>query len=242
MEKHEHNKAKDSITISKSTMWKASTAILAVLFVISLFTGGFGIGKKEVTRVITNPTAPSPSGPTAAVNAKDLVDDDPYLGNKNAPLVMVEFSDFQCPFCKRFRDQTLNQIKSQYIDTGKVKFVYRDFPLESIHPVARPSAEAAQCVYEQDKDKFWQYHDIIFERQELLSTENLKQWATEIGLNTGKFNDCFDSGKYRQEVSKDLNDATSSGGQGTPFFVIGNIPVSGAQPFAAFQQAIESQL
>ena len=236
-----------TIKLKKSTIWQIATFIFAGLFIISLFTGGFGIGSdNSPTGAAVAPTAPSqptrPNIPTgiATVSAKELEDDDPYLGDKNAPVTIIEFSDFQCPFCARFRSQTFDQIKSEYIDTGKVKFVYRDFPLDSIHPNARPAAEAAQCAY--DQDKFWEYHDKIFENQQSLSAENYKKWATDLGLDTKKFNDCFDSGKYKDEESKDLVDATKSGGQGTPYFIIGKTPVSGAQPFANFQAAIEAEL
>lgn len=235
----------ENITLSKSTLWKISTFVFAALFVISIFTGGFGgeSSNRGIARNAGAPSAPSqPSIPTgvASVNAEDYVDDDPFIGNKNAPITMIEFSDFQCPFCARFRQQTFDQIKSQYIDTGKVKFVYRDFPLSSIHPMAQKAAEASECA--EDQGKFWEYHDKIFENQASLSISSLKQWAAELGLDSNDFNKCLDSGKYADEVTKDLRDATSSGGQGTPYFIVGEIPVSGAQPFSAFQQAIDSQL
>ena len=229
-----------SITFKRSTLWKVSTFVFAALFVISLFTGGFR-GRDSITGGTVNiPDIPTIPTGVASVNAEDYVDDDPVLGNKNAKLTIVEFSDFQCPFCARFKEQTLNQLKSQYIDTGKVKFVYRDFPLSSIHPMAQKAAEASECA--DDQEKFWEMHDKIFEGQASLSINSLKQWAAELGLNTNDFNKCLDSGKNKDEVEKDLRDATSSGGQGTPYFIVGEIPVSGAQPFSAFQQAIESQL
>ena len=238
----------ENITFKRSTLWKISTFVFAALFVISIFTGGFG-RESSGDGIAGNVGAPSvpnqPSIPTgiASVNAEDYADDDPFIGNKNAPVTMIEFSDFQCPFCKRFRDQTFDQLKAQYIDTGKVKFVYRDFPLSSIHPNAQKAAEAAECA--DDQGKFWEYHDKIFEGQSVWASSGVsvfKQYAQELGLDSKKFNDCLDSGKYKNEVEKDLSDATKTGGQGTPYFLIGNQPVSGAQPFSAFQQAIESQL
>jgi protein-disulfide isomerase len=236
---------KDEIKLKKSTLWKLGTGIFGLLFVISIFTGGFGSDKSDSGSGSDNirpATAPAPSIPTGvgSVSAKDYEDDDPFIGDKNAPLTIVEFSDFQCPFCGRFRSQTFDQIKSEYIDTGKVKFVYRDFPLHSIHPEAGKSAEASECA--DDQGKFWEYHDKIFENQQSLSNSNYKQWATDLGLDSSKFDECLDSGKYTSEVAKDLADATAVGARGTPYFLIGNQPVSGAQPFAAFQQAIDSQL
>ncbi|MBS3150821.1 DsbA family protein [Candidatus Woesearchaeota archaeon] len=240
MENFNVEKDSGSISFKKSTLWKISTFVFVALFVISLFTGGFR-GRDSVTGGTVNiPDVPDIPTGIASVNAEDLVDDDPVLGNKNAPLTIVEFSDFQCSFCARFRQQTFDQIKKEYVDAGKVKFVYRDFPLSSIHPMAQKAAEAAECA--DDQGKFWEYHDVIFEKQASLSIASLKQWASELGLDTNDFNKCLDSGKYSSEVNKDSNDAQKAGGQGTPFFIVGEVPVSGAQPFSAFQQTIESQL
>ncbi|HLD07246.1 MAG TPA: DsbA family protein [Candidatus Nanoarchaeia archaeon] len=239
------NEHEETVTLKKSTIWKAGTAVFAILFVISLFTGGFGLGRTSTVTggAIVNPPAAAPAPaplPAANVNAADFVDDDPALGKENAPVTIVEFSDFQCPFCSRFRTETFDQIKSQYIDTGKVRFVYRDFPLTSIHPQAQKAAEASECADEQGK--FWEYHDQIFLNQQLMSIDSYKAWAQELGLDSKKFSDCLDSGKYASEVSNDLNDGAAAGGRGTPYFLVGNTPVSGAVPFSVFQQAIEAQL
>jgi len=230
-----------TITFKKSTLWKVGTFVFAALFVISLLLGKDG----GITGgAVANPTV-LPSIPTgvANVNAKNLVDDDPVLGDENAPLTIVEFSDFQCPFCGAFRSQTFDQIKSQYIDKGKVKFVYRDFPLTSIHPMAQKAAEAGECA--DDQGKFWEMHDKIFEGVNAWANSGasvFKQYAQEMGLDSKNFDDCLDSGKYTNEVNKDAQDAQNAGGRGTPYFVVGNTPISGAQPFANFQAAIEAQL
>jgi protein-disulfide isomerase len=240
---NEGKKEEGSITFKKSSLWKAGTFVFGVLFVISLFTGGFGIGDGVTGGTVREvPSAPSPSIPTgvASVNAEDFVDDDPVLGNDDAELTIIEFSDFECPFCKRANDDALVQVKSQYVDTGKVKIVYRDFPLTSIHPIAQKAGEAAECA--DDQGKFWEYHDLIFERQPSLSQASLKQWAGELGLDQKEFDDCLDSGEHSAEVNKDASDAQRAGGRGTPFFIVGNQALSGAQPFSAFQAAIESQL
>ena len=225
--------------MKKTTIWQIATGVLAVLLIISIFTGGFG-GRD--TNVVNNNAGNQPNAPSGiiSVNAEDYVDDDPFLGDKKAPVTIVEFSDFQCPYCARFRQQTFDQIKQEYIDTGKVRFVYRDFPLSSIHPMAQKAAEAAECADEQDK--FWEYHDGIFANQASLSIDNMKKWAKDLGLDSSKFNSCLDSEKYANEVRNDLSDATKTGGQGTPYFLVGNTQLSGAYPFEAFQQAIESQL
>jgi len=233
-----------TVTLKKSTIWKIATFVFVGLFVISLGFNIFGDDSGSPTARVAAPTpsAPIPSAPTgvALVSAKELEDDDPFLGDEDAPLTIVEFSDFQCPFCGRFRDQTLDQIEEEYIDTGKVKFVYRDFPLSSIHPFAQKAAEASECA--DDQDKFWEYHDVLFENQRSLDTGSLKKYAVDLGLDTSEFNTCLDSGKHADEVTKDLNDAQRAGGRGTPFFIVGSTPLSGAQPFSAFQAAIEAEL
>lgn len=168
-----------------------------------------------------------------------LEDDDPVLGAADAPVTIVEFSDFQCPYCASFRTQTFEQIKSEYIDTGKVKFVYRDFPLD-FHSEAMPAAEAAECADEQGK--FWEYHDKLFENQKSLGTNNYKKWAADLDLDTKKFNECLDSKKYKDEISKDIADGEDVGVTGTPAFIINGQLVSGTRPFSAFKQIIDQEL
>ena len=227
-ENNESGKNSDVITISKNNLWKYSTLILLAAVVI-----WFAVSYSRTTGSVVNQGASDFS----------FVEDSalyPSIGPDNAEVTVIEFFDFQCPFCGRFFTQTLPLIEEQYLKTGKVKFVYRDFPLSSIHPMAQKSAEASECADEQGK--YWEYHDKIFAEQSSLSINSLKQWASDIGMDTAKFNDCLDSGKYESEVKSDLNDAMNSGGRGTPYFLVGNVPLSGAQPFSAFQQAIDSQL
>ena len=167
-------------------------------------------------------------------------DDDSVLGDSKAPVTIIEFSDYQCPFCERFYTATLPQIKTEYINTGKVKLVYRDFPLSSIHPQAEKAAEAAECAGEQNK--YWEMHNKLFENQGALDTDSLKKYAQQIGLDSGKFNDCLDSGKMASEIAKDTADGTSYGVQGTPAFFINGQEISGAQPFESFKQIIDAEL
>lgn len=198
-----------------------------------------------------NVPAPKIQNEQAAVGQAvldDLADDDPVLGNPDAPVTIVEFSDFQCPFCRKFYAQTLPQIKEQYIKTGKVKFVYRDFPLTSIHDMAQKYAEASECA--DDQGKFWQMHDKIFNEQEKLGSgtifdftvSDVKRWAGETGLNAVEFNRCLDSGKYAGEVEKDFRDGDAAGIDGTPGTFVNKQLIKGAVPFAQFQAAIESEL
>ncbi len=179
------------------------------------------------------------------------MDDDPVKGDTDAPVTIIEFSDFQCPFCQRFFQQTLGQIEEDYIDTGKIKFVYRDLPLDSLHPNARPAAIAAECADEQGK--FWEYHDLLFEKQSewgRLSISDAKntfiQYAADLGLDSG-FDTCLDSPEIAAEVNKDFQDGQSLGVTGTPTFYIGTeeggfIKVVGAQPYSVFQSAIDAEL
>ena len=173
-------------------------------------------------------------------------DDDAYLGDKDAPVVIVEFSDFQCPFCRSFWRDTLPLIKSEYIDTGKVRFVYRDFPLD-MHPGAMPAAQATECAEEQGK--FWEMHDKIFIEQDKqgggtvqFGADDIKKWAAGIGLNISALNSCLDSQKYAEEVKKDQNDGQTAGVSGTPAFFINGRLVVGAQPFSVFKTIIDEEL
>ena len=180
------------------------------------------------------------------------IDDDPIRGDQNAPITIVEFSDFQCPFCARFQIQTLPLILEQYVETGKVKFVYRDFPIQNSHHNAMPAAVASECAHEQDK--YWEYHDALFENQGVWNkVENtaavtiFKEFATKLDLNQDQFNSCLDSGKYIDEINKDLKDGRDYGITGTPGFFIGNedvgfVKINGAQSFEAFKSVIDSQL
>ena len=171
---------------------------------------------------------------------KALVDDDTVQGSANAPVTIVEFSDYQCPFCQRFYQQTLPQIEQNYIQTGKAKFVYRDFPLSSIHPFAQKAAEAAECAGEQGK--YYEMHNKLFGEGVTGGVDGYKQFAKDIGLDTAKFNDCIDSGKMAAEVSKDQQDGVAVGIQGTPGFIINGEVISGAQPYERFKAAIDAAL
>jgi len=243
--KEEHRKKaskkkEETITMSKVTLWKVVSGVLGLFLLISLFTGGFGIGKSSEG---TAPTAvaPRPSIQIAAGDMEALADDDPFLGDENAPVTIVEFSDYECPFCARFYSQTLNQIKSKYVDTGKVKFVYRDFPL-AFHPQAEPSAIAANCAGMQGK--YFEFHDKIFDNGGAggKSSTDYRRWAQELSLDVAAWESCLNDPQQKLEIQKDMQDGTAVGIRGTPGFIINGQLVSGAQPFSVFEQIIESQL
>jgi protein-disulfide isomerase len=187
------------------------------------------------------PPAPSGDGGDSGtvVDMAEVMDDDAVKGDPDAPVTIVEFSDFECPFCTRFFTQTLPAITEQYIDTGKVKFIYRDFPL-SFHPNAQKAAEAAECA--EDQGKFWEMHDMLFEKGVGGGTDSFKQFAIDLGVDSAAFDECLDTGKYAEEVQKDLADGSRLGVSGTPGFFINGQYVSGAQPFEVFQQVIEQEL
>lgn len=214
------------------------------IFNILLLLVGIAIGYVIRGNISTAPTPSAPQAPTEPTKPSVEVstDDDPAKGKNNAPVTIVEFSDYQCSFCARFVTQTLPQLEKNYIDTGKVKFVYRDFPL-NFHQYAQKAAEAAECADEQEK--YWEYHDLLFEKQSEWSNAGLgkfKDYANQLGLDTQVFDQCLDSGEMTEEIQKDFQDGQSYGVSGTPAFFINGELLSGAQPYEKFQEAIESAL
>lgn len=205
--------------------------------------------KKEVDTLKSKNTAP-PSQPAPELqDVTTSIDDDPVKGNADAPVTIVEFSDYQCPFCGRFVKQTFPELNEKYIVTGKVKYVFRDFPLE-FHKLAPKASEAANCAG--DKGKYWEMHDKLFDNQTALTLDDLRQYAKDIGLDAGSFNKCLDSGKHAAEIEKDLEDGRKAIISGTPSFIIGKTQsgkkeivgkkIIGARPFSSFEQIIEQLL
>src|SRR5215510_2608189 len=157
-------------------------------------------------------------------------------GPANAPIEIIEFSDFQCPFCQR-ANPTVEQVLKTYGD--RVHFVYRHYPLPS-HPNARPAAEASACAEEQGR--FWEYHDQLFANATRLTDADLKQHAVAAGLDASRFNACFDSHKFKSAVDKDMAEGNQAGVSGTPAFFINGRALEGAQPFEAFKRVIDEEL
>lgn len=191
--------------------------------------------------------APQPTGSTDAV--RPVTSEDHIKGNPNAPIKIVEYSDFECPFCKRFHD-TMNEVMDKYGDSGEVAWVFRQFPLEQLHPVkAQRAAVATECAAEQGgNDAFWTIADGYFADP---STGNnrtnqdvlIPELAAAAGLDTDRFNECLESGKYDEHIQADIANAVETGGRGTPWSVmIGpdgkTYPINGAQPLAAIEQLI----
>ncbi|MBI5038749.1 MAG: DsbA family protein [Nitrospirae bacterium] len=197
------------------------------------------------TKITARQQAPAPEPQEAVVS----MNDDPVKGDLNAPVTIIEFSDFQCPFCGRFFQGTLPEIERDYIKTGKVRYVFRDFPLE-FHKQAPKASEAANCAGEQGK--YWEMHDKLFANQNALMVDKLKQYAAEIGLDSGPFDAGLDSGKYAEERNRDIEDGKKAGVSGTPSFFIGKSQgkgkeitgkrIVGARPYESFKQVIDQLL
>lgn len=182
-------------------------------------------------------------GVVAIVSMPAVTSSDFVLGEENAPVIFVEYGDYQCPFCGKFFKETESVLRENYIKTGKVKFIYRDFAF--LGPESLWAANAARCAAEQGK--FWQYHDYLFnnqsgENQGAFSKNNLKSFASALGLDKEKFNTCLDSDKYLEEIKKETKAGGEAGVQGTPAsFINGKIYV-GALPTATFIQMIDDEL
>jgi protein-disulfide isomerase len=160
----------------------------------------------------------------------------PSVGPNDAPVTVVEFADFQCPYCKRSED-TIKELQKEYGD--KMRLVFVDFPL-SFHQYAFQAAEASHCAAEQGK--FWQYHDELFKDQSKLNTKDLKAAAARLGLNTKQFDACLDQHKYADQVRKEQSEGAAAGVDGTPGFFINGRSLTGAQPTAAFETMINEEL
>lgn len=175
------------------------------------------------------------------------VDDDPQLGKADAKVTIIEFGDYQCPLCRAFWRDTLPRIKKEYVETGRVRIVFRDFPIQAVHPEATMTAVAAECA--EDQGKYWEFHDKVFREQDRRGRDvvryriaDVKRWATEVGLEAAAFNDCLDSERHKAEVQKDHQDGADIGMNGTPVFFINGRALVGAHPFPAFQKVIEEEL
>lgn len=222
-------------------VFSASQNVASGLAKIQVSGGSAGAAPTQPTQLL--PTAE----PTPQVNFDQLVLSFASAeGKENAPVTIVEFSDYQCPFCRRAFEDSLKQVRKDYVETGKVRILFRDFPL-SFHPMAQVSAESARCAG--DQDKYFLMHDKMFDEQEKqgqgtvqFTVADLKKWAKEIGLDEQKFNTCVDSGKYTKAVQDDFNAGAAAGVSGTPTFFINGQQLVGAQPYSAFKAVIDAEL
>lgn len=179
--------------------------------------------------------------PSTVTGVPVVTADDHIRGDENAPVTIIEYSDFECPYCERFHP-TMLEVMEKY--DGKVRWIFRHFPL-SFHPNAEPAALAAECAGEQDK--FWEFADKLFENRDSLGDDLYTKLATDLGLNLGTFNECYTTEKYKDKIASQAQEGGAAGVSGTPgSFVIdgdGNaIPIKGALPFASVAAAIDSAL
>jgi protein-disulfide isomerase len=236
---------KVTIEFSKMTVAMLGIGIVFGFLIGALFSGGISLPSGSTT-VTTG-------GQQTSGSLQLTVGDNPTLGSSDAEIQMYEFSDFQCPFCRSFYTQTMDQVISDYVNTGKVQFVYKDFPLDSIHPAANIAAQYSRCANEQG---MWeQMHDKIFDEQNKLGSgtidfdqDDLRVWSADIaGLDTAALETCVSSGKYQSSIQSDFQLGINAGVTGTPTFLIGNddkgyVAVVGAQPYSVIKEAIDQQL
>jgi protein-disulfide isomerase len=177
------------------------------------------------------------TAPTAIPRVTVQLDNDPVWGPQDAVVTIVEFSDYECPYCKRWHAEIWPKLEQAY--AGKIKLVYRDFPLTAAHPNAVPAAEAANCAGEQGQ--YYPFYDRLWLAKSGLNSKAYETYATELGLDLASFKSCVATRKYRAEVEADLRYATTLGVSGTPTFFINGIRVIGAQPFDVFKNIIDRE-
>jgi len=181
--------------------------------------------------------------PFKAIAAKITTQGKPVRGPKDAKVTIVEYSDFQCPYCARAHQTMSEQVMKEY--DGKVKLVYKNYPLP-FHPWAEPAAVAAACAFDQDPDAFWKLYDYFFINQQQLNPQNVKEKATEAlkgtKVNMEKWNDCVDNKKTLERIKADMAEGQAVGVSGTPAFIINGRKISGAQPFQNFKAVIDDEL
>jgi protein-disulfide isomerase len=247
---HQNNKGLVSGLKPKSAFRLGMLSSLVVVFIIGFFVLlGMFIKKdnNSITGGIKN-NAVAKNTEQAAIQGdsgiaiQPVSDDDWIKGDKNAPISIIEFSDIDCPFCQRFHE-TMQQVVDEY--DGQVNWVYRHFPLASLHPNASKKSEATECVGELGgNDKFWQYLDKLF--AESTPVADLATSASSIGINQDDFQECLDSGRHTAKVKDHINQAQAAGGRGTPHSIIvvdgQTVPIQGAQPFAQIQQMLDGLL
>lgn len=259
---------KDYITFRFPKYTKLHIVITAILVTAAFALGSFWtkmqyletLGSATNTasgaNTASGTTAQAPQAAPEDTSPKNVsADDDPIMGSKDAPLTLIEFSDYECPFCKSFYNETLPQLKKDYIDTGKVKLVYRDLPL-AFHANAHKEAQAAECAREQGGDEmYFRYHDEIFKRTTSngtgLALDQLPVIASDIGIDSAAFQQCLTTEKFKAEVDKDLSDASAVNANATPTFFLGKstqdgsiqgTPIVGAQPYSVFKTVIDQAL
>jgi len=250
---------KNSSTLPASIVLSSIILATSIIYHANTLSGkGLSLGSFKTTPTAdVNPV--EPTAPTADSGDPQIVtvslDDDPVLGNADAPVTLVEFSDYECPFCKRHADTTLPEIVKNYVDTGKVKVVFRDLPLSFHEPMASKAANAANCVREQKGDiAYFKFHDLWYTNTAAngqgVSEDKMNDYAKQAGADLTSFTKCVTDGKYNEEIKADLADATKYGASATPSFFVGKSGdkeiegemIIGAQPYSSFQVLFDKYL
>jgi protein-disulfide isomerase len=233
----------DTLTFKRTHVY---AALLPLTFVVGLAVGYLFWGRDLGNSLTATPqTADSESAnPAQEVQPQEIrryeipEDDDPVYGPDNAPITIIEFSDYECPYCRKWHLETLPLLLEAYPE--QIRLVYRDFPLSTIHSNATPAAVAADCAGEQGK--YWEFNDLLFSMRYNLAKPGYQAYADELGLDMDSYNQCLESGRYNDEVQADFEYAANLGVSSTPTFFVNGIPVVGAQPFEVFSQLIDQEL
>ena len=238
----------DMITFKRSHFYSVLTVLaFAAGILLGYVVWGMDTPKNVAVNVQAPQTAAQAGGPVVQAPVPtsvpqyvryDVPSEGFYsTGPADAPITIIEFSDYQCPFCRRWHQEVYQSLLAAY--PGKIRLVYRNLPLTSIHPDAFPAAEAAMCAGEQNA--YWPYHEKLFS-SELLGTEVYKQYARELGLDMTIFEACINDHKYQQAIQADSDFAVNLGVRSTPTFFINGLAIVGAQPLEAFKQVIDKEL
>jgi protein-disulfide isomerase len=240
MEPISQNDDNISFTIKKTYLYVALALLVGFgsgLGVAKVFLGGAPAAPSSTNFTLSEQSEAPLSNPSSTLTELNAADR-PYLGPEDAPVTVVEFTDYQCPFCGQHFRETLPRLLSEY--ESEIKYVVFNYPLSSIHPRAQKAAEAAECAY--DQGKFWEYRALLFQNQQDLDVESLKKYARDIGLNAETFTTCVESGDKEQQVLRDYGVGKNQGVNGTPTFFINGKKLSGAQPIDAFKALIDATL
>ena len=217
------------------------SVLLPLAFVAGLAVGYifWGRGESRLSQMIVVPDGTVAAEQPGEVRRYEIPeDDDPVYGPENAPITIIEFSDYECSYCRKWHVEVWPHLLEAYPD--QIRLVYRDFPLTNIHSNATPAASAANCAREQDR--YWEFNERLFSMVNELSASGYQAYAEELVMDMAAFNECLDSGRYNDEVMADFEYAANLGVNSTPTFFVNGIPVVGAQPFEVFSQLIDQEL
>ncbi len=226
----------DTITFKRSYFY---SALVVLSFFVGILVGYIAWGRDTVSTNTNRPAAAAAATTPQAARRYDIPTEGFYsTGPEDAPITLVEFSDYQCPYCQKWHTQVYKQLLAAY--PGQIRFVYRNLPLTQIHPQAMNAAEAAMCAG--DQNAYWQYHEKLFANSAALSDGLYTSLAADLGLNTSAFETCMTDEKYLSDIQADMQFAIGLGVQSTPTFFINGLAVVGAQPLNVFQQVIDEEL